>query len=353
MTRVFDWVREVLSEFSSSLSPDAWSIFGINFAHPTLLLLLLLLPLWSWWRRRATPQRAIPFSRAAVLGRGPQPSLSWVRWLPRLRSLALAGFIVAVAQPRSGARAERVSSEGIDIALVVDISSSMLAEDFQPQNRIEVAKEKVKRFVVGRKSDRVGLVAFSGEALTQVPLTTDYPVVLAAIENLQVGQLEDGTAIGTAIATAANRLRTAPGRSRVMVLLTDGENNRGAIDPRTAALAAGAFGIRIYAIGVGSEGMAAVPVGRGLFGLRYENRPVKIDEALLNEIATNTGGRYFRAKDAQALQSIYEQIDALERSIVEARAYIRYTERFRWPLLLGLAALLGELALRARRGVLP
>lgn len=353
MTRVFDWVREVLSEFSSSLSPDAWSIFGINFAHPTLLLLLLLLPLWSWWRRRATPQRAIPFSRAAVLGRGPQPSLSWVRWLPRLRSLALAGFIVAVAQPRSGARAERVSSEGIDIALVVDISSSMLAEDFQPQNRIEVAKEKVKRFVVGRKSDRVGLVAFSGEALTQVPLTTDYPVVLAAIENLQVGQLEDGTAIGTAIATAANRLRTAPGRSRVMVLLTDGENNRGAIDPRTAALAAGAFGIRIYAIGVGSEGMAAVPVGRGLFGLRYENRPVKIDEALLTEIATNTGGRYFRAKDAQALQSIYEQIDALERSIVEARAYIRYTERFRWPLLLGLAALLGELALRARRGVLP
>jgi Ca-activated chloride channel family protein len=349
MTRVFDWIRERLSEFSGSLSPDAWSIFGINFAHPAFLLL----PLWSWWRRRAAPQRAIPFSRAAVLGLGPQPSLAWVRWLPRLRSFALAGFIVAAAQPRSGARAERVASEGIDIALVVDISSSMLAEDFQPQNRIEVAKEKVKRFVVGRKSDRVGLVAFSGEALTQVPLTTDYPVVLTAIDNLQVGQLEDGTAIGTAIATAANRLRTAPGRSRVMVLLTDGENNRGAIDPRTAAQAAGTFGIRIYAIGVGSEGMAAVPVGRGLFGLRYENRPVKIDEALLTEIATNTGGRYFRAKDAQALQSIYEQIDALERSIVEARAYIRYTERFRWPLLFGLAALLGELALRARRGVLP
>jgi Ca-activated chloride channel family protein len=353
MTRVVDGVRELLSEFSGALSPDTWSIFGINFAHPGLLLLLLLLPLWSWWRRRAAPQRAIPFSRAAVLAQGPQPSLTWVRWLPWLRLLALAGFIVAAAQPRSGARAERVSSDGIDIALVVDISSSMLAEDFQPQNRIEVAKEKVKRFVVGRKSDRVGLVAFSGEALTQVPLTTDYPVVLTAIDNLQVGQLEDGTAIGTAIATAANRLRTAPGRSRVMVLLTDGENNRGAIDPRTAAQAAGAFGIRIYAIGVGSEGMAAVPVGRGLFGLRYENRPVKIDEALLTEIATNTGGRYFRAKDAEALQSIYEQIDALERSIVEARAYIRYTERFRWPLLLGLAALLGELALRARRGVLP
>lgn len=353
MSRALDWFRAAFADVAGAISPDAWSVLGLNFGHPALLLLLLLLPLWGWWRRRAAPQRAIPFSRASVLGRGPRPSLAWVRWLPWLRMLALAGFIVAAAQPRSGARAERVSSEGIDIALVVDISSSMLAEDFQPQNRIEVAKEKVKRFVMGRKTDRVGLVAFSGEALTQVPLTTDYPVVLTAIDNLQVGQLEDGTAIGTAIATAANRLRTAPGRSRVMVLLTDGENNRGAIDPRTAAQAAGAFGIRIYTIGVGSEGMAAVPVGRGLFGLRYENRPVKIDEALLTEIATNTGGRYFRAKDAQALQSIYEQIDTLERSIVEARAFIRYTERFRWPLLFGMMALLAELALRARRGVLP
>ena len=335
------------------MSPDMWSAFGVTFAHPALLALLLLLPLGSGWRRRAAPPRAIPFSRTDVLARGPQPSVAWVRWLPWLRSLALAGFIVAAAQPRSGARAERVASEGIDIALVVDISSSMLAEDFQPQNRIEVAKEQVKRFVVGRKADRVGLVAFSGEALTQVPLTTDYPVVLSAIDNLQVGLLEDGTAIGTAIATAANRLRTAPGRSRVMVLLTDGENNRGAIDPRTAAQAATAFGIRIYTIGVGSEGMAAVPVGRGLFGLRYENRPVKIDELLLTEIATNTGGRYFRAKDAQALQRIYEQIDTLERSLVEARSYIRYTERFRWPLFVALLALLAELALHARRGVLP
>jgi Ca-activated chloride channel family protein len=229
----------------------------------------------------------------------------------------------------------------------------MLAEDFQPQNRIEVAKDKVKRFVLGRTADRVGLVAFSGEALTQVPLTTDYPVLLAAIENLQVGQLEDGTAIGTAIATAANRLRTAPGRSRVMVVLTDGENNRGAIDPRTAAQAAAAFGIRIYTIGVGSEGMAAVPVGRSLFGLRYENRPVKIDEALLTEIATATGGRYFRAKDAEALQRIYEQIDQLERSIVEQRAFVRYTEQFRWPLIVGLLALFAELLILVRRGVLP
>jgi Ca-activated chloride channel family protein len=284
---------------------------------------------------------------------GPRPSLRAQKWLPRLRALAMGGLIVAMAQPRSGARAERVNSAGIDIALTIDISSSMLAEDFQPQNRMEVAREKLKRFVMGRKTDRVGLVAFSGEALTQVPLTTDYPVVLAAIDNLQVGQLEDGTAIGTAIATAANRLRNSPGRSRVMVLLTDGENNRGAIDPRTAAQAAGAFGIRIYTIGVGSEGMAPVPVGRGVFGLRYENRPVKIDEPLLTEIATTTGGKYFRAKDAAALQAIYEQIDRLERSAVEAKAFIRYTEQFRWPLLFGVVALVGELWLRARRGLLP
>ncbi len=347
---------------ADSLGLGAWwldrisavNLFGLNFAHPEALLLLALLPLWIWWqRRRAAQLRTIPFSRARVLATGPRPSLRWVKWLPWLRVAALAGLIVAVAQPRSGARAERVNSDGIDIALTVDISSSMLAEDFQPQNRMEVAREKLKRFVLGRTTDRVGLIAFSGEALTQVPLTTDYPVVLAAIDNLQVGQLEDGTAIGTAIATAANRLRNSPGRSRVMVLLTDGENNRGAIDPRTAAQAAGAFGIRIYTIGVGSEGMAPVPVGRGLFGLRYENRPVKIDEPLLTEIANTTGGRYFRAKDAAALQAIYEQIDRLERTAVEAKAFIRYTERFRWPLLLGVFALLAELWLRAKRGVLP
>ncbi|MES2525183.1 MAG: VWA domain-containing protein [Gemmatimonadota bacterium] len=333
---------------------ESLSLFGLNFAHAEALLLLLLLPLWSWWRRRrAREEPAIPFSRAGVLARGPRPRIAWTRVLPWLRTVAIAGFIVAVAQPRTGARAENVSNEGIDIAVVIDISSSMLAEDFQPQNRLEVAKDKVKRFVLGRKTDRVGLVAFSGEALTQVPLTTDYPVVLAAIDNLQVGQLEDGTAIGSAIVTAANRLRSAPGRSRVMVLLTDGENNRGSIDPRTAAQAAAAFGIRVYAIGVGSEGMASVPVGRGLFGLRYENRPVKIDEPLLTEIATTTGGRYFRARDAEALQNIYTQIDALERSVIQARAFIRYTERFRWPLAVGLGALMLELALLARRGVLP
>ena len=334
---------------------DGLTLFGVNLAHPSVLLLLLLIPAAFWWRRRRATTRvaAMPFPMLGALLQGPRPKASAVRYAPWLRALAVAALIIAAAQPRTGARASAVASEGIDIALAVDVSSSMLAEDFQPQNRLEVAKEKVKRFVMGRQSDRVGLVAFSGEALTQVPLTTDYPVLLSAIDNLQIGQLQDGTAIGTAIATAANRLRNAPGRSRVMIVLTDGENNRGAIDPRTAAHAAGTFGIRIYTIGVGTEGMAPVPVSRSLFGLRYENRPVKIDEALLTEIATTTGGRYFRARDAEALQSIYEQIDKLERSVVEQRAYVRYVEWYLWPATLALLALIGELWLVARSSVLP
>lgn len=329
------------------ISPGA-----LGFATPWALLLLLLLPAWWLWRRRRRPP-AIVFSRVAALANGPRAGRGVARTLFTLRNLALLALIVALARPRSGARAENVTSDGINIVLAIDISSSMLAQDFQPNNRLEVAKQKVKQFVASRRSDRIGIVAFSGEALTQVPLTTDYPVVLAAVDNLAAGQLEDGTAIGTAIATAANRLRDAPGKSRVLILLTDGENNRGSIDPRTAAQAAGTIGIRIYTIGVGTEGMAPVPVGRGLFGLRYENRPVRIDEPLLTEVATSTGGRYFRARDAAALQNIYSQIDRLERVPVRTRTYVRYTEQFRWLVGLALAALLLELGLFAWRGPLP
>ena len=328
------------------------SLGPLGFATPWALLLLLLLPAWWLWRRRRRPP-AIVFSRVAALARGPKAGRGVARTLFTLRNLALAALILALARPRSGARAENVTSDGINIVLAVDISSSMLAQDFQPNNRLEVAKEKVKQFVASRRSDRIGIVAFSGEALTQVPLTTDYPVVLAAINNLQPGQLEDGTAIGTAIATAANRLKDAPGASRVMVVLTDGVNNRGSIDPRTAGRAAAAVGIRIYTIGVGTEGMAPVPVGRGLFGLRYEMRPVEIDDALLTEVARITGGRYFRARDAAALDRITREIDRLERVPVQTRTYVRFTELYRWPLLLALFALAAEIALFARRGPLP
>jgi len=330
----------------------ALTLPALSFATPWALALLITLPLWWWWRRRHRPP-AIVFSRVGALAAGPRAGrgLAWA--LFALRNLALAGLVVALARPRLEGRTEQVNSEGINIMIAFDISSSMLAEDFQPQNRLEVAREKVQQFVALRTTDRIGVVAFSGEALTQVPLTTDYPVVQAAIANLQPGQLEDGTAIGTAIATAANRLRTAPGRSRVLILLTDGENNRGAIDPRTAAQAAAAVGVKIYSIGVGREGMAPVPVGRGLFGLRYENRPVRIDEPLMRDIAATTGGRYYRAQDAAGLQRITEEIDRLERAPVRTSRYLRFAELFHWPLSLALLALVLEVALAAWRGPLP
>lgn len=324
----------------------------LEFGSPWVLLLLLFLPAWWMWRRRRRPP-AIVFSRVGVLAAGPRAGRALARALHIARNLVLIGLIIAMARPRSAGRAEQSTTEGINIVVAFDISSSMLAEDFQPQNRLEVARDKVKQFIAMRSSDRIGVVAFSGEALTQVPLTTDYPVVMAAVDNLQPGQLEDGTAIGTAIATAANRLRDAPGNSRVMVLLTDGVNNRGSIDPRTAAQAAATFGVKIYTIGVGTEGMAPVPVGRGVFGLRYENRPVEIDDALLTEVARRTGGRYFRARDAVALQRITEEIDRLERTPVRTRVYTRYSELYRWPLGIALLALALELSLAAWRGPLP
>ena len=324
----------------------------LQFAQPWWLLLLLLLPVWWLLARRRRPA-AIVFSRVPVLARGPRAGRGISKTLAVLRNLALVAGIVALARPRSGARAETSTSEGINMVIAFDISSSMLAMDFQPQNRLEVARAKIKDFVRSRTSDRIGIVAFSGEALTQVPLTTDYPVVQSALDNLQPGQLEDGTAIGTAIATAANRLKDAPGKSRVLIVLTDGVNNRGAIDPRTAAKAAAQFGIKIYGIGVGTEGMAPVPVGRGLFGLRYEMQKVEIDDALLTDISNSTGGRYFRARDPAALQRITEQINTLERTPVRSRTYVRYSELFRWPLGAMLALLAAELVLLSWKGPLP
>lgn len=237
------------------------SVFGLfDFYTPEALFALLLLPVWWLWRRHRRKD-AIVFSRTAVLAEGPARG----SWIPKAifvaRNLALVFLVLALARPRAGARTETRTSEGINIVLAIDLSSSMLALDFRPHNRLTVAKEKVREFVARRTSDRIGIVAFAGEALTQVPLTTDYPVVMQAVANLQAGQLEDGTAIGTAIATSANRLRDAPGRSRVMIVLTDGVNNRGSVEPLVAAKAAAAYGIKIYGVGVGSVGMAPVPVG--------------------------------------------------------------------------------------------
>jgi len=330
------------------------SVFGLfEFYTPEALFLVLLLPVWWLWRRHRRKD-AIVFSRTSVLAAGPSTG----SWIPKaiflLRNIALAALVVALARPRSGAHTETRTSEGINIVLAIDLSSSMLALDFRPQNRLQVAKEKVREFITRRTSDRIGVVAFAGEALTQVPLTTDYPVVMQAVANLQAGQLEDGTAIGTAIATSANRLRDAPGRSRVMIVLTDGVNNRGAVEPLVAAKAAAAYGIKIYGVGVGTVGMAPVPVGRNAAGgLRFEYQPVQIDDALLTSIARLTGGRYFRARDAASLRSIYAEIDRLERTPVRSSTVVRYRELFRWPLLLGILALFAELAIIAWKSPLP
>ena len=315
----------------------------MTFARPWLLLLLLLLPLWWLLRRR----RAVPAARYSDVT---LPAMAtrrrwWVMLPPVLRGLALAGLCLAAAGPRIGGDTVEIKQEGIAIVITIDISSSMLAEDFAPSNRLEVAKRQAVGFIRGRAADRIGLVAFAGEALTQVPVTLDYPVIEQAVMDLKIGSLEDGTAIGSGLATAVNRLRRAPDKSKVILLLTDGENNKGLIDPRTAAATAAAFGIKVYTIGVGTIGEAPIPTGRGLGGFRYEMLPVRIDEPLLQEIAQKTGGRYFRAKDSEALSRIFRQIDALEKTPIHVTRYTRYDETTRPLILLGLAALALELVI--------
>lgn len=316
----------------------------MTFARPLVLLFLAALPLWWWWRIRR-PRPAAPFSDVQQLARPGRR-----RWLAEaptgLRSVTLGAWIVAAAGPQLGGAFIEEVHEGIDIVLAVDVSSSMLAEDFAPANRLDVAREQTAEFIRRRRFDRIGLVTFAGEALTQVPLTVDYAVLQQAVRNMQVGTLEDGTAIGTAIAVAANRLRSAAGASRVLVLLTDGENTRGVLDPRTAAEAAGRVGVRIYTIGVGTEGEAPMPVGRSPDGrLRYQTMPVRIDEDLLRDVARTTGGRYFRVVDPGALNRVFEQIDQMEKTPAIVRRFAPVDEAYQLPLAIGLAALVLELAL--------
>jgi Ca-activated chloride channel family protein len=313
----------------------------MSLARPWLLLVLLALPIWWWLRKRgrAPAARYSDVTLAAEAGR----RRWWVVLPPVLRIFALASLCLAAAGPRIGGDKVEIKQEGIAIVITIDISSSMLAEDFAPSNRLEVAKQQAVGFIRGRAADRIGLVAFAGEALTQVPVTLDYPVIEQAVMDLKIGSLEDGTAIGSGLATAVNRLRRAPDKSKVILLLTDGENNKGLIDPRTAAATAAAFGIKVYTIGVGTIGEAPIPTGRGLGGFRYELLPVRIDEPLLQEIAQKTGGRYFRAKDSEALSRIFRQIDALEKTPIHVTRYTRYDETTRPLILLGLGALALEL----------
>jgi Ca-activated chloride channel family protein len=317
-----------------------------RFQDGWVLAFLALVPLVFWLRARSERRSgAIRFSaldtaRASGGGRG-----RWLASIPDvLRMFALAAMIVALARPQTGVTSESILTEGIDILMVMDVSSSMLAEDLEP-NRLDAAKTVASAFVAGRASDRIGLVAFAGQAYTQAPLTLDYGVVRSLIGELDVGMIEDGTAVGMGLATAVKRLQASEAESRVVILLTDGRSNRGEIGPITAAQTAQALGVRVYTIGVGTQGTARVPVDDPVFGRRYASMRVDIDEPTLTEMADLTGGRYFRATDNESLASIYEEIDELETTEAEVENYTQYAERFPLVLALGLLFLILEAGL--------
>jgi len=244
------------------------------------------------------------------------------------RTAVITLLIVAIARPQSGSKEEKILTEGIDIIISIDISSSMLAEDFKPKNRLEAAKIVASDFIKGRKNDRIGMVVFAGRSYTQCPLTLDYGILLKFIDYIDVGLVEDGTAIGMAISNCVLRLKESKAKSKVIILLTDGKNNRGEIDPLTAAQIAKTFDIKIYTIGAGKRGSAMYPVNDPIFGKRYVPMPVEIDEELLRKIATETGGKYFRATDTKSLETIFKEIGEMEKTKIEIEEYTKYSEKF-------------------------
>jgi len=307
---------------------------------------LLLLPVIGYylWLRRKKLTVTLQFSSLQVFKNIPQTLRERLRHVPLvLRLLAIAVFIIALARPQSVSDKQNISTEGIDIVLELDLSGSMLAEDFNP-NRIEAAKQVASEFIDGRTNDRIGLVVFSAESFTQCPLTTDYPVLKNLLREVKNGMIADGTAIGLAIANGVNRLKDSKAKSKVMILLTDGVNNRGEIDPITAARIAATYGIRIYTVGVGAQGEAPYPV-QTQFGIRRQMIPVDLDEKGLTQVAEMTGGKYYRATDNRKLKTIYKEIDQLERTKIEVTAYKRYSELYGSWLLAGLLAVMMEIAL--------
>lgn len=320
----------------------------ISFASPWAFALLLLVPLLFWWWQREKARRYpnLRMSSLAAL----QETQSWrgrLRpLLPWLRLVALLALVVALARPRQNLKDEKITGEGIDIALAMDLSSSMLAQDFKP-NRLEASKRVAIDFVQNREFDRFSIVAFAGESFTHCPLTTDHEVVRTFLASLECGALNDGTAIGQGLATAVNRLKDSEAESKVVILLTDGVNTAGYIAPEQAAEVAATFGIKVYTIGVGSTGDALTPISRDRFGnYRYDIARVEIDEQLLQEIAATTSGKYFRARSNEELQEIYDLIDELEKTEIESTVVRRYNEQFRWWVLLAVGLLLLELVLR-------
>jgi Ca-activated chloride channel family protein len=267
-----------------------------------------------------------------------------------LRLAVLALIIIALARPQSGHTEEEVTTQGIDIVITLDISESMLAEDFRPKNRIEAAKLVAEQFIAGRRSDRIGMVVFASQSFTQCPLTLDYGVLINFLKKVETGMVQGNrTAIGLGLATAVDRLRNSKAKSKVVILLTDGSNNAGEIDPITAARVAQAFNIRVYTIGVGTRGEAMFPVQDPLWGKRYVRMPVDIDEATLQKIAAITNGEYFRATDRQSLEKILAEIDKLEKTKIEVKQFTRYRELFSGWLAAALGLIFVEVVLANTR----
>lgn len=301
----------------------------ITFANPEFLLfLVLIIPAVVWYvLRHRSSEATIQVSALHGMKKAGHSFRYYLRHgLFGFRMLAIALLVVALARPQSTKSWKDVTTRGIDIVLALDISSSMLARDFNP-NRLEASKDIAMEFISGRPTDRIGLVVFSGEAFTQCPLTTDHSVLKNLFEDIESGMVEDGTAIGMGLATSVNRLKDSEAKSKVVILLTDGVNNRGSVAPATAAEIAKTFDIRVYTIGVGSEGTAPYPVNTP-YGVQYRNMKVEIDEQVLQQIASETNGAYFRATDNQKLKNIYTQIDKLEKSRIQVREYSEKKEEF-------------------------
>lgn len=318
------------------------------FANPTYLyLLLLLVPLIGWYIYKLHKSQAslqVSSSEAFQLP-GTSSWKVYIRHLPFvLRMLAIALLIVVLARPQSTNSWQNSSTEGIDIVMAMDISTSMLAEDLKP-NRLEAAKDVAASFINGRQNDNIGLVVFAAESFTQCPLTIDHGVLLNLFKDIQPGIIQDGTAIGLGLANAVSRIKDSQAKSKVIILLTDGVNNTGEIAPVTAAEIAKTFGIRVYTIGVGTQGEAPYPIPTA-FGVQYQNVPVEIDEQVLKQIASTTGGQYFRATDNSSLKEIYSEIDQLEKTKISVQEFSKKQEEYKNWALLVFALLLIEVLLR-------
>jgi Ca-activated chloride channel family protein len=320
---------------------------GITFEQPGFLYLLFLVPViiafYVFKQQKTNASLRIPglqqFDKAGKTFR------YYLRYiLFALRVVAIALLIIVLARPQATDRFQNTSTQGIDIVLALDISGSMLARDFKP-DRLEASKDVATEFISGRPYDRIGLVVFSGESFTQCPLTTDHAVLVNLLREIQSGMIEDGTAIGMGLATAVNRIKDSEAKSKVIILLTDGVNNRGEIAPATAANIAKTFGIRVYTIGVGTMGMAPYPV-QTPFGIQYRDMPVEIDEAILKEIAGSTGGKYFRATDKDKLIQVYSEIDKLEKSIIDVKQFSRKEEKYLGPSIAAFVLLALEILVR-------